>query len=137
MISDEEYKGNAAPVAVSSFPGDLKNPGLEYSGIYEDGWVSEHSYFQLSQTGASSTITVRGNVPNVGDPNFKTDLAVLIDGSEVAKQSVPVGDFVLEIASPYSTGSHKVELVFSNLQILPKGDSRPVGGLLRYVGFNA
>src|SRR5439155_3422792 len=48
LVSQEEYGRLAPPSKLESFPADLENPDLEYSGIYEDGRVSEASYFQLA-----------------------------------------------------------------------------------------
>lgn len=137
LISEGEYQSTAPPSSVSAFPADLKNPGLQYSGIYEDGWVSEHAYFRLSQPGSSGTIRLRGNVPNVGDGNFKTDLKVLVDGRQVADQALSVGDFDLSVPAAGAPGAHTVELQFGKYQVLPHGDGRPVGALLRHVGFGS
>ena len=34
---------------MAAFPADLTYPDLEYSGIYEDGWIAESAFFSLSQ----------------------------------------------------------------------------------------
>ena len=41
LVSDAEYRQLRAPTLLEEFPSALGNADLEYSGIYEDGWVGK------------------------------------------------------------------------------------------------
>ena len=60
-MSNAEYDRLAAPSTIQSIPADLANPNLEYSGIFEDGWVGRESYAQLSG-GPSGRLMIRADV---------------------------------------------------------------------------
>jgi len=137
-ISEAEYAALRRPAAVSAFPSDLANPDLEYSGCYEDGWVSEHSMFGLGSPSAGpERITVRGEVPLIGDDKaYTSEVAVVVDGQEVARQGVGLGAFT--VAAPVPTAravgaARKVELRFTRYQRLPAPDDRPVAAMLKEV----
>ena len=48
LVTPAQYGRLRAPSAIRSIPADLANLNLEYSGIYEDGWVARTSYAQLA-----------------------------------------------------------------------------------------
>jgi hypothetical protein len=156
-ISEADFQKLTPPPQLSNFPDDLANPNLEYSGLYEDGWVSEAAFVTLAVAagGANQTdpaapvapkaIAVRGSVPVIGGNSaFTTDVTLKVDGVEVAKKTLAPGEFEVRGALPpaktsaessESTGSRRrVELVFTNTQHLPEGDNRPVAALLKFVG---
>lgn len=135
LVSDEEYQNMTAPEQVSNFPADLANPNLEYSGVYEDGWISEAGFFGLNQSAGAKNLLIRGVVPQVDNAAFKTQVTVLIDGQEVDRRSLGLGEFELKLAAPAQAGRHRVELRFSNFQRLPGNDKRPVAALLKSIGF--
>lgn len=135
LVSDEQYQKMAAPEQVSNFPADLANPNLEYSGVYEDGWVSEAAFFGLNRPAGPAALIVRGTIPQIDSPGFKTEITVLVDGQEVARRPLGLGDFELKLTVPAQVGRHRVDLRFSYFQHLPGNDKRPVGALLRLVGF--
>jgi hypothetical protein len=150
LISDEEYAAFKPPAEISVFStlrNDLREYAqLEYSGIYEDGWISEKSFFSLTQPpGPSVFARVKCEVPALpgGDPNFETHAKLIVDGKLAAEKTVRPGSFELSAAMPSVEASggavRKVELQFSRFQNLPpyKGqpDGRPVAGMLKYIGF--
>ena len=140
----------AIPAVFAYNRNDLRdNPELEYSGIYEDGWVSEHSFCRLSQRGgaapAGTRAAVKGEVPALpgGDPNFETLAELCVDGRIVAREVLRPGDFELSgdvppATTPEAGSIHAVELKFSRLQHVPMNngdpDGRPVAARLHYVG---
>lgn len=137
LVSEEQYRKMAAPSQVSNFPADLANPNLEYSGVFEDGWVSEAAFFGLNQPAGPTSLVLRGMVPQIADPGFTTELTVLVDGQEVDRRTLGLGNFEVKLPAPGPPGRHRVDLRFSNFQRLPGADKRPVGGLLQSVGFVA
>lgn len=137
LISDDEYARLSPPSSLDEFPADLTHPDLEYSGIYEDGWVSESAFFALYEADAAARLAVRGTMPLIGDPSFSSELRVRVDGREVARRSLTPGDFEVQVPAPTGGGRRRVDLEFSNMQQLPGVDRRPVAALLRFVGFEA
>lgn len=135
LVSDEEYANLTPPSHLSSFPADLTNPDLEYSGIYEDGWVSEASFLKLIQPSSSSQFILHGTVPNINDSAFTSELRVLIDGKEVAQKILRPGEFDLEIEVPQGQGRRRIDLCFSKFQRLQSPDNRPVAAKLKFIGF--
>ena len=134
VLSEEEYEDLAAPDHVGSFPADLMNRGLEYSGVYEDGWVAESSYLMLGQRKERSPLLVRVMVPVIEGKPASSQLVVLMDGAEVARRSLLPGNSQFTIPGP-GVGRHRVELVFDKAAALPAPDSRPASALIGFVGF--
>ena len=136
-------------VAFAYTRNDLRDHAeLEYAGIYEDGWVSEHSICKLAQPTPASQAVVKGEVPRLpnGDPYFETRAQLFVDGKLVAEQTLKPGAFELRGDVPAeaseSASTHhvrKIELKFSRYQNLPMvdgyPDGRPVAAMLKYLGF--
>lgn len=136
-IGDDEYSQLSPPRGVQQFPADLRNQSLQYSGVYEDGWVSEAAFFDLSQPANASLLSIRGMLPLVDDPAFTSSVQVLLDGRPLAQQALQPGDFHITASVPHEIGRHRVDLRFSRLQRLPAPDLRPVASLLRSIGFES
>jgi hypothetical protein len=152
LVSEEQYAAFKPPSEIAVFAynrNDLRdNPELEYSGIYEDGWVSEHSFCRLSSRVGSSGATqavVKGEVPALpgGDANFETLVELCVDGKTVGRDLLHPGDFELRGDVPAASASaadstHAVELKFSRFQHLPENngypDGRPVAARVHYLG---
>lgn len=135
VISDEEYRALQAPQSLTEFPRDLANTQLEYSGLYEkDGWISAACYAMLDPK-AANTVTVKGEVPYVGDQAFAANVTLLLDGKVVAEKLVPWGPLELTAPVPPGVGRRKVELRIDRSQHLPAPDNRPVGARLTFIGF--
>ena len=135
LISPQEYSALIPPNSVSSFPNDLTNRSLEYSGIYEDGWLSEAAFLGLSQPNPATPLVIRGTVPGLSDPKFVTELRVSVDGQEIAQRTLKPGDFNLKITIPKGQKRRRVDLRFSKWQNLPNSDKRPVAAKLSLIGF--
>jgi hypothetical protein len=123
------------PSGLERFPEDLKNAGIEATGIYEDAWVADTASVDLEQPGGKQAVAVRGTVPEVADPKFQTEVELRVDNRSVARRRLRPGDF--EIAAPVDSapGKRRVEIAFSQTQDLPGGDGRTVGARLRFLGF--
>jgi hypothetical protein len=134
VLSEQEYEELAAPTHVGSFPADLMNKDLEYSGIYEDGWVGESSYLVLRQATEQPPLVVRVTVPLVEGKPASSQLIVRVDDSEVVRKSLQPGDSEVTIQG-VSAGKHRIELVFDKATPLPSPDGRPASAKLRFVGF--
>jgi hypothetical protein len=133
-VSEAQYEAFAPPAMLRSFPQDLADPALEFSGIYEDGWISEESFFVLGSTGANR-LRIVGVVPLIQAPDFTTTLEVRIDGVPAASRQLALGTFSLEVPLAKSAArKRRIELRFSRAQALPGGDGRMTAGRLFYLG---
>lgn len=135
LISDAQYEHLKSPSNLSKFPADLANPNLEYSGIYEDGWVAEKSYMLLQQPVGTDILAIIGKVPNLSDPTFSTQLTVLVDNKIVARKKISVGDFSIKIKLSEQIRRHRIELQFTNIESLPAPDGRPIAAKIAFIGF--
>jgi hypothetical protein len=126
-----------APQAVDDLPTDLANPSLNAVGLDGDGWAARISSFELEQPEAPSDVVVRGMIPLIGDSDYSPELRVLIDGQEIARRTLGLGDFELRAPAPSGQGRRHVELRFSADQQLPAPDDRRVGARVQLVGFEA
>ncbi len=132
LLSAAEYGRLSPPLALQSFPADLANPNLEYSGIYEDGWIGEHSYATLAG-GRAADLQVRASVP-VGAGKH---LEVLVGGRVVASLPLAAGPLSLRVPVPASRTPRRVELRFAATVHLKPPDLRPASALLSFLGFVA
>jgi hypothetical protein len=136
VISEEEYAALTPPSKLARFPDDLLNPHLEYSGVCEDGWVSSRSYYYLTQESEHRHLVVGGLVPGLKqNPNFSTELRVLVDGKEVLRERLTSGEFRVCADAPPGMGRRRVDLLFSADQKLPAPDNRPMAAQLKKIGF--
>lgn len=158
LISEEEYQAITPPAQLEHFPADLANPNLEYSGIYEDGWISERSFFVLKPEANTKFLLIKGVVPlfknstfysklkslknrleggapPVDSSNFHAQLKVLLNGKQVAARQVTPGAFEIKIPVHMTDGRQRIDLAFDNYLQLPGGDARIVGGKIDFIGF--
>lgn len=125
------------PSQIEHFPADLSHAELDVAGIYADGWMSSQAAVNLHQPGDPSVLTIRGTLPQIGDPAFQTNVALQIDQMEVAQRSIGVGKFQLSAPVKNEAGKRRIAVVFSRSQELPGPDRRIVGAQLRFLGFES
>jgi hypothetical protein len=135
LVSEEEYGALRPPSALREFPADLAEPDLEYSGLYEDGWIGQEAYVYLRPPRSPSTLVVRGVVPKMGDGAFSTECVVRVEGREVARRRIAPGDFTIEVPAVTAPERARIDVHFSRVQRQPPPDNRPVSVLLRFIGF--
>lgn len=135
LISDEDYRKLARPSQLSRFPDDLLlQPTLEYSGIYEDGWISRRAFVVLGPVQAGQTLVIKGMIPTVpGTPSTDNRAEIRLNGTPVANRVLGVGEF--EITCPVNevAPSLRVDLYFADHRQLPSTDQRPIAALLRSI----
>ena len=122
---------------VGALPAKLAGPDQNASGLQPDGWIADTSSFELTRPDAPSIVVIGGMVPLLGDPTFTTELCVLIDGEEVARELCGVGRFRLRVPVPQDREQWRFELHFSDVQHLPEPDGRTVAAQVRLVQFEA
>ena len=134
-ISDDEYDRLDRPSFLADPPADLLNKNLEYSGAYEDGWISEASQYVLARPQGSQRLIVRGLVPLIGDPNYHSRFVVLLNGRVAGRGEAGIGTLEMHFPAGHASGAVKVRLLFDRYQRLPGGDDRPVAMKLYALGF--
>lgn len=120
--------------SLRSIPGDLRSTGVRYSGIYDDGWLSQDSTVELSASAAGKRLRIAGVVPHIGDWPANPAVTVKIDDRTVWSGFVPEGTFDIAPNAAIARGPHRVHIHFDQVQQLPGGDDRPVGALLQRMG---
>jgi hypothetical protein len=139
ILSKSEYEQIQRPSEISSFPDDItRKQNLEYSGWFEDGWISKKSYVILRTPKLGESLSVNGIIPGI-DKFMKTpqELEIIINGEIVSKQTLRFGLFNLSIPIPRKLINDKflkVELGFSGELLLPGGDARPVAAQITHLG---
>jgi hypothetical protein len=133
-LSVAEYAALTRPSKLNRFPEDLLFArGLEFSGIYEDGWLSPRSEFVLGGGGPQAWARVRGFVPNLpGDPLGSGTLTFSLPGGPVEVPAA-VGSFDWLIPVGATGTNARLALAFSHSAALPNRDDRPVSGRLEYL----
>jgi hypothetical protein len=137
---------------------ELRHPDLEYSGLYEDGWMAEQGFLALGQRPGQTKLVVRGAVPNIENPAFAPVLTLKVDGRVVpftgTTGGMPVvdgkmicGDFAVSADVPELAGGNgangsetnglvarrRVELEWSAVQRLRGEDTRLTAAQLTVV----
>lgn len=150
MIGESDYRAFAPPSLIYIWgnpESQLRHRDLEFSGLYEDGWLSEHSYLKLGQQPAEGRFVLAGFIPELGDPTFTTEPTVLVDGKPVQlygtsndkpfNGTLAIGDFKLYAdVPPTGTGQRrKVEVRWSRFQQLLKEDTRKAAAKVNLLGF--
>ena len=135
LVSEDEYRRATPPSAIASFPRGLRDRDLEFSGIYEDGWASEHATATLTAPRRDrTTFVVRGSLPGLPDVTDSV-IHVKIDGVETVSQPIAPGAFEVTAGAKADGRRHRIELSFDRTFRLPKGDERTASALLSYVGY--
>jgi hypothetical protein len=129
LVSASQYAHLRPPTALSGFPAALGNKNVEYSGLYEDGWMGRSSYVVLA-SGKASDLSVRAEVPaGVGGR-----VSIYVNGRELRSMSVVAGPLNIRAPVPAARHSRRVELRFSSTIKLAAGDLRPASARLSFIG---
>ena len=134
-LSATEVAALPRPSKLTRFPDDLLFArGLEFSGIYEDGWLSPKSEFILGGGGPAAWIRVRGFVPSnmPGSPIGTGTMTVSLPSGDVELPAA-IGSFDWLLPVEADDTLARIGLGFSATSILPNGDDRPVGGKLEWL----
>jgi hypothetical protein len=125
-----------APAYLADFRAGLADPGLLYSGAYEDGWVAEESFYRLRQPAGVEELALRVNVPDLAGRPRK--LTVRVDEETPVTVDLLLGR--QDVRVPVAAGgerTRRVELRFDRAAALSAADRRPASVLLEAMGFRA
>jgi hypothetical protein len=90
------------PSYIQKFPSDLADSRLELDGIYADGWTAPKASLSLFEPRGQQVLAIRGLIPKIDRDDFRTDVEVSLDDKVVAKKSVGLGNFSIEVRVPPS-----------------------------------
>lgn len=123
------------PQSIADFPRDLANPDLFYSGIYEDGWMSEDASAELTSAGTSGRLALDMIVPKVADDAFSASMTVSVDGAPIGTWPAPLGRSTVDVPFYGALGAHTILVHFSRSQRMPGADTRIVSARIAFLGF--
>lgn len=131
-ISPEQYRALKRPSRIARFPQDLAaTEALEFSGAYDDGWLSPHARFVLGATPPGGFIRVRGFVPALEKSPLGTGVMRFNIGGRTVEMPASTGDFDWFIPAPLTPADRTpIDITFSVIDKLPGDDRRPTGGKL-------
>jgi hypothetical protein len=132
LISPAAYRRLRVPMKITRFPRGLANPALEYSGIYEDGWIGNRSYVVLSSRSSSSMLHIRATVLPIASQRLR----VYVDGRAVWSRRLTAANLNLRVHVRTSPERRRVELRFSRQVPLQAPDLRPAAARLTSIGFD-
>lgn len=135
LVSEQQYQHLNPPSFVKDFPNDLANPDLEYSGMYEDGWVAESSYFNLLQKKSAPILFIKGQLPQSIHKKVTQQLSVFVDGKKIKEQKISENQFVIKIPVSVKSSRRHIELHFLESYPISSDDMRPVSAYLSFIGF--
>jgi hypothetical protein len=129
-LSPAEYAALERPTRIAKFPSDIVLArGLEFSGIFEDGWLSPQTDFVLGGAKPGAALRLRGYVPELpGMPLGKGTLKISLNGVFFELPAATgTFDWLLPISAAATT---RLSIVSTATAQLPNGDDRPVGAKL-------
>ena len=129
ILTTSQYRHLSYPSQVDSFPRDLRNPDLQYSGIFEDGWLGQTSSVTL-RPGPESALVLRATTL----PIPLEHLTVLVNGVVRVSRSVPDGTLALDMPIGPSRVPRTVVLRWTKTERLSSDDPRQASAHLSYLG---
>jgi hypothetical protein len=132
-LCPEQARALSPPQAIKSFPADLLQPGLSFSGIYDDGWIAEVARIQLGSEKKVGRIRITGEVPGFNRLRAGATIGVVVDGQEVARRQFRAGEFELEAAIPETEGPRWIEIRSDITDHLSAADQRVASILLKSI----
>src|SRR5262249_27007498 len=130
---EEQARALRSPQAIKNFPADLLQPGLSFSGIYEDGWIAAVARIQLGSEKKVGRLRIKGVVPGFNRLRAGATIAVVVDDREVARQQFGPGEFELEAAIPAVAGARWIELRSDKSDQLSAADPRVASIMLKSI----
>jgi len=135
LVSEEKFQAMIPPAAVSSFPAGLFQPGLLFSGVYEEGWMAERARFRLKSQNAQG-LSIVANVPG-GKPELAdATIEVAVDGDVVAHRQASTGDIEVVARISPSAAPRWIEIRVSFANRLSEADPRISSILLKSISLH-
>ena len=110
------------PRSIAVWPRDLLS--TEFSGFYEDGWVSAHAFVRMAAAHPGDTLRIEGEVPAIG--NLKGGQMTVSVGGVAFVKLLSTAFFTFKAPIDREIPITEIHLDFQNSAELPGGDGRPV-----------
>jgi len=137
-LSPDEYKTLERPRGLGNFPSDMvDSKGLEYSGIYEDGWISPDSHFVLAKSEMGDQIRIKGYIPDLEGVKKEESINIQINGKDLYRVDCTPGEFDWALPIDHYLNVTTIDLHSSVHAHLAKPDLRPVTAKLSYIGLES
>jgi hypothetical protein len=132
VVTEEQYRNLKRPTRITRLPDDLyENPGLEYSGIFEDGWLGDQAYICLGAAKKGDVVTFKGKVPDTAAFRLHgLTMVMTINGRESGPILLQPGEFTVHRFVPVDTDITRIELKFSGSETYGAFDTRHLSALI-------
>lgn len=110
---------------------DAFESAFEYSGMFEDGWMSDHVILRPKSVLQRHKINIAMDIP-IELAQQQAILFIKVDGKQVRQQSLSAGRVNIQIDLSASA-NQTISLTVDKPLLLPGGDGRSVIGLLRSI----
>lgn len=130
-VSPAEYAALERPTRLGRFPEDLSRAqGLEFCGLYEDGWMSPESRVTLGSATPGAVVRVRLMVPRVPGTSLGTGQLEMHVAGWRQVLPAPTGTMDWLVPVPRAMAATPIRFHLTATTRLPDGDERPTGGKL-------
>ena len=139
VITDEQYRSMPRPTKIGVFPRDLlEYKGLEYSGIYEEGWIGTDAYFKMGSSHSGQVLYFKGFIPDI--PRFRkmgVDATISINEKPTEVVNLKAGRFAIARLVKDSADVTSISLHFSDSQVYDRDkDKRSVSAFVNEISIN-
>jgi hypothetical protein len=110
---------------------------LEYSGIYEDGWISPDAHFVIAGPEANDQIRIKGFIPDLPGISQTQELTICLNNKFHYTVSTRPGEFDWAIPVPVNARFTQLDIHSESHAVLPNLDARPVAAKLTYIGLES
>ena len=132
LLAPAEVEAMPLPTSIDSVPAGLFQPGLLFSGIFDDGWIGERAKVRLASAAAAGRLRIEGQMPGAAGWPAGMKVQVLIDDLVADTVSINQGDFSIDVPIE-GKGAHWIEMQVDAVARLPGGDDRSVSVLLKRI----
>ncbi len=136
VITNEQYLAMPRPTRIAEFPEDLaRYPGLEYSGLFEDGWVADDAYFKMGSSRPGQVLVFRGYIPDIEQfREHGLELTISINDKPTEIVTLKSGEFSLTRLIKEAAQITTISLHFSDARVYDIArDKRPVSAFVREI----
>jgi hypothetical protein len=139
VISEDDYLSRPRPTKLSSFPHDLylTDKLLEYSGLYEDGWICRDAFVKLAGSHPGQVLYFKGFIPDT--EKFRTqgvDVTISINQKPTEIVNLRAGEFTLTRLIREAADVTSISLHFSDAEPYGEKDKRPMSAFVHEISIS-
>lgn len=137
-LSLDEYQRLERPRGIASFPSDLVTAtGLEFSGVYEDGWLSTDSHFIFGKPELGDQLRIKGYIPELPGVKKSQNILIRVNRDTVYRITAEPGEFDWALPINQQENITQLDITTDSKTVLPDSDLRPVAAHLSYIGLDS